>query len=163
MPVCEIVSCTPTGMTFTIAVAIVSHEDEDPYTWILQQLQHLLGSKVSEVILTDRELGLIKALGVVFPHVHHSLCWVHILRKCEHHAFEKTKSEVIKDSFRADCTSLINSCLEESYESRRGYLFHKWPALMSYVQRVWLTPYKRKIVRFWTDRVFHLGNRTTNM
>ena len=115
-----------------------------------------------EVILTDRELGFIKVLNVVFPHVQHSLCWVHVLCKCKDHAFDVTKSKTIQSSFKADCTKLVNSCTEASYNARRGLLFSKWPALMSYVQSVWLTPYKKNIVRFWTDRVLHLGTRTTN-
>ncbi len=162
MPLCQIVGCTPTGKTFNVAVAMISHENEETYTWVLQQLQHLFGSKVPEVILTDRELGLIKALEVVFPLVQHSLCWVHVLRKCRERAFEVTRSKAIEELFNRDITSLIMACSEASYNARRNVLFTKWPELMPYVQSVWLTPFKRNIVRFWTDKVYHFDNRTTN-
>ena len=74
MPLCEIVGFTCTTKTFNIGIAFLTREDEETYSWVLQQVRMLLGTAELEAIVTDRELGLIKALGVVFPHVQHLLC-----------------------------------------------------------------------------------------
>ena len=91
-----------------------------------------------EAIVTDRELGLIKALGVIFPHVQHLPCWVHVLRCCEDKAFDITKDLGIKGRFKSDCRGLFMSLSEETYIRRRRIMFARWPALMSYVDKVWL-------------------------
>ena len=162
MPFCEIVGVTCTRKTFNTAMALMTHEDEDTYIWVLQQLSHLFGSKTPEVIVTDRELGLIKALGTVYPHVQHNLCHVHILRKCEEHAFEIYKDLAVQRRSKNECYGLFLSMSEESYEERRRGLWARWPALMPKIQRVWLTPYRRNIVRAWTNTIFHIGTWTTN-
>ena len=117
---------------------------------------------MSEVRVTDREQGLIKALGTVYPHVQHNLCHVHILRKCEEYAFAVYKDPAIQSRFKSECRGLLLSMSEESYEARRGGLWARWPGLMPKIQRVWLTPYRRNIVRAWTDVAFHIGTWTTN-
>jgi transposase-like protein len=162
MPLCEIVGLTCTRKTFNIAMALVTREDTDTYTWVLQHLGHLLGDKVPEVIVTDRELGLIAALRVVFPHVQHNLCHVHILRNCEDKAMKQAGNVDVARRFKSECRRLFMSPTEELYEARRGGMHAGWGVLMRYVQSVWLTPYRDNIVRAWTDRCFHIGTRTTN-
>jgi transposase-like protein len=162
MPFCEIVGLTCTKKTFNIAMALITREDTDTYTWILQHLQNLLGDKVPEVIVTDRELGLLSALRVVFPHVQHNLCHVHILRNCEDRAMTQTQDPNIARRFKNSCQRLFMTETEEAYERRRRAMHASWGVLMAYVQQVWLTPYRENIVRAWTDRCFHIGTRTTN-
>ncbi|XP_012856093.1 PREDICTED: uncharacterized protein LOC105975439 [Erythranthe guttata] len=63
MPLLEIIGVTPVGRNFTIAVAFMSREDGDTYAWTLRCLRDILPIGIEpEVILTDRELGLLKAL-----------------------------------------------------------------------------------------------------
>ena len=162
MPLCEIVWLTCTRKTFNIAMALLTREDAETYTWVLQHLQHLLGDKVPEVIVTDRELGLLSALRVVFPHVQHNLCHVHILRNCEDKAMTQTKDPNIARRFKNSCQRLFMTETEEAYETRRRGMHASWGVLMGYVQTVWLTPYRENIVRAWTDMCFHIGTRTTN-
>ena len=158
----EIVCFTCTTMTFNIGIVFLIREDEETYTWVLEQVNMLFGSAVSEAIVTNRELGLVKALGGVFPYVQHLLCWVHILRCCKDKAFDVTKDLTIKDRFKSDYRGLFMSLSEEIYVQHRRIGFARWPALMSYVDKVWLQPYKENIVKAWTDKVLHLRTRTTN-
>ena len=88
MPLCEMVGFTWTGKTFNVAYAFMTHENTNNYEWVLTCLDRLFRGRVPSVIVTDRELGLISALRIVFPHVQHQLCWVHIDRACADKALE---------------------------------------------------------------------------
>ena len=90
--------------------------------------------------MTDKELGLINALGAVFPHVKHLLCWVRILRCCENKAFDVTKDLTIKARFKSNYRGLFMSLSEETYVRCRRIMFARWLALMPYVDKVWLQP-----------------------
>ena len=136
MSLCEIVGLTCTRKTFNIAMALVTREDADTCTWVLQHLGHLLGDKVPEVIVTDRELGLIAALRVVFPHVQHNLCHVHILRNGEDKALKQTNDVDVTRRFKSECRRLFMSRTEELYEARRRGMHAGWGSLMRYVQTV---------------------------
>ena len=162
MSLCEIIGFTCTTITFNIGIAFLTREDEETYAWVLQQVRMLLGTAKPKAIVTYREFGLIKALGVVFPHVQHLLCWVHILRCCKDKAFGIMKNEDIKARFKTDCRGLFMSLSEKIYVRRRRIMFARWPTLTSYVDKLWLQPYKKNIVKAWTDTVFHIETRTTN-
>ena len=162
---CEMVGFTCTGKNFCIAYAFMSHEDIPSYEWVLNQLKIILGPHVPEAIMTDRELGLIQALPLVFPNVQHMLCWVHITRKCENKAFKVTGSLELAAAFKNNCWGLFCSSSEETYEIRRRALYAGWshyPLLMPYLQTTWLRDHKTSIIRCWTDRAMHFGTRTTN-
>ncbi|XP_012845629.1 PREDICTED: protein FAR1-RELATED SEQUENCE 5-like [Erythranthe guttata] len=63
MPLLEIIGVCSEGLNFTVAVAFMRHENEDHYTWALNNLRKLyLPNNVPGVVVTDRELGLIKGL-----------------------------------------------------------------------------------------------------
>ncbi|KAK9698472.1 hypothetical protein RND81_08G106700 [Saponaria officinalis] len=64
----EMIGMTPTNQNFTIAYAIMEGENKEDYVWILEKLRTLLPDGVSpNVIVTDRELGLMDAIPLVFP------------------------------------------------------------------------------------------------
>ncbi|XP_012829154.1 PREDICTED: uncharacterized protein LOC105950350 [Erythranthe guttata] len=86
MPLLEIIGITPVGRNFTIVVAFMSHEDADTYEWTLNCLKELLDGVEPDAILTDRELGLLKALPNVFPFSYYMLCIFHIKRNVEANA-----------------------------------------------------------------------------
>jgi len=37
-----------------------------------------------------------------------------------------------------------------------------WPMFIDYVKHTWLIPHKQRFVKAWTNKVMHLGNKTTN-
>ena len=132
---------------------------------MLRCLQSLYDGGVPEFIQTDRELGLLNALRIVYPDVQHQLCWVHILRNCGDKALELGKSVDIQSRFKSDVTGLMNSQSIVSYQRRKRLMHAAWagvPGLMAYLETTWLVPYAPNIVRAWTDRALHFGSRTTN-
>ncbi|CAJ0824060.1 6002_t:CDS:2 [Entrophospora sp. SA101] len=66
------------------------HEKEADYEWALTCISKIFnGMSHPKVIVTDRELALMNAIGRIFPGAHHLLCIWHInkniLAKCKHH------------------------------------------------------------------------------
>nr|GEV36374.1 hypothetical protein [Tanacetum cinerariifolium] len=75
----QIVGVTSTGKTFCIAFVFIIEEKTDNYKWALEQLKLTLNECMSpRVIVMDRELALMKACKIVFPHASRLLCRWHI-------------------------------------------------------------------------------------
>jgi hypothetical protein len=79
LPFVQLVGMTSTNQTFCIAHAFISAEKVENYVWVLERLKSLLvpGMEPS-VIVTDRELSLVRACDKVFPEVKHNLCRFHV-------------------------------------------------------------------------------------
>ncbi|XP_074318241.1 uncharacterized protein LOC141655039 [Silene latifolia] len=91
LPLVEMVGVTPIGKSFVIAYALVTHESEDGYLWVLRKLKALLNDVVqSNAIVTDCEAGLLNAIPIVFPDSSHLLCLWHIYSNVETKALDIT-------------------------------------------------------------------------
>ncbi|XP_074318429.1 uncharacterized protein LOC141655239 [Silene latifolia] len=65
LPLVEMVGVTPVGKSFVIAYALVKHESEDGYMWVLRKLKALLNDAVQpNAIVTDCEAGLLNAIPI---------------------------------------------------------------------------------------------------
>ena len=91
MPLLEIVGMTCTGKTFNLGFAFLSKEDAPTYTWVLRQVETWCPRR-PDVILTDRELGLLKAITIVYPDAHYMLCIVHVQRNRKNYSYSKRMS-----------------------------------------------------------------------
>ncbi|XP_024995354.1 protein FAR1-RELATED SEQUENCE 5-like [Cynara cardunculus var. scolymus] len=75
MSLLEIVGVTSTNKTFCVAFVFMHKEKISNYTWALNCLQSLMeGCLYPRVIVTDRELALMKACNIVFPGAKRLLC-----------------------------------------------------------------------------------------
>ncbi|XP_074321446.1 protein FAR1-RELATED SEQUENCE 5-like [Silene latifolia] len=91
LPLVEMVGVTPDGKSFVIAYALVNHESEDGYLWVLRKLKALLNDVVQpNAIVTDCEAGLLNAIPIVFPDSSHLLCLWHIYSNVETKALDLT-------------------------------------------------------------------------
>ncbi|CAI9302098.1 unnamed protein product [Lactuca saligna] len=71
LPFLEIVGVTSTNKTFSIVFAFMHNEKTSNYIWALTCLKLTINdSFCPRVIVTDRDLALIKACGDVFPQMH---------------------------------------------------------------------------------------------
>lgn len=87
MPLVQMVGVTSTNTTFSIGFAVIHKEKIQNYDWALNQLKMRLGHEVyPSVIVTDRDLALMKACTNVFPDSNKLLCrwhiWKNILTNC---------------------------------------------------------------------------------
>ena len=71
MPMFEVVGVTSTDLTYSVGFGFVTHEKEENFVWVLKMMRKLLTSKMNmpKVIVTDRDMSLMKAVGNVFPKV----------------------------------------------------------------------------------------------
>ncbi|KAH1246355.1 hypothetical protein GmHk_06G016456 [Glycine max] len=146
LPLLDIVGVTPTWMTFSAAFAYL--EDR------------LLG-----VIVTDRDLTLMKVVNTVFPECTNLLCRFHIDKnvkaKCKSLIGQKNAWDYVMDTWGtlADCPSKeqFPECLQK-FEMACS----PWSMFVDYVCETWIIPHKEKFVIAWTNKVMHLGNTTTN-
>ncbi|KAI5439944.1 hypothetical protein KIW84_025343 [Lathyrus oleraceus] len=79
-PLFEIVGMTSTELTFAVGFAYMESEQTENFCWVLEKLKELFVKKdmCPQVILTDRDLALMKAIEVVFPNSINLLCRFHI-------------------------------------------------------------------------------------
>ena len=66
MPMFEVVGVTSTDLTYSVGFGF---EKEENFIWVLKMLRKLLTSKMNmpKVIVTDRDMSLMKAVENVFP------------------------------------------------------------------------------------------------
>ena len=167
MPLLEAVGVTSVGKNFSIAWVFMNDEKEDSYIWALEFVKSLfLPDFLPGVVVTDRDLSLMNAIGTVFPETYHILCRRHIGKNVEKYATQVSKNKKVAENFcKGRWAKLVRATTVDEYNERLRDLVDKWswlPGLLEYVYKEWLNPYKERFVSAWTDRVFHLGTRTTN-
>ncbi|XP_058727098.1 PKS-NRPS hybrid synthetase cheA-like [Vicia villosa] len=165
-PLFEIVGMTSTELTFAVAFAYMECEQTESYIWVLDKLKQLFVKKdvVPQVILTDRDLALMKAVEVVFPTTHNLLCRFHI----NQNVGMKYKEYVMKDMRETIGTlwkDVVWASNEVEYGVRLQYLEQACFActnFLDYVKNTWLIPHRQRFVGAWINLVLHFGNTTTN-
>jgi len=80
LPLLEIVGVTSTELTFSITFILVEAECENNFVWALERLKGLFTRVDSypKVIVSDRDLVLMNAIGDVFPKASNIRCRFHI-------------------------------------------------------------------------------------
>ncbi|XP_058725644.1 PKS-NRPS hybrid synthetase cheA-like [Vicia villosa] len=165
-PLFEIVGMTSTELTFTVAFAYMECEQTESYIWVLDKLKQLFVKKdvVPQVILTDRDLALMKAVEAVFPTTHNLLCRFDINKNVG----MKCKEYVMKDMQETIGTlwkDVVWASNEVEYGVRLQYLEQACFActdFLDYVKNTWLIPHRQRFVGAWINLVLHFGNTTTN-
>jgi len=165
-PMLEMIGMTPCNDNFLIAYALLSDETASSYRWALQKLRVLLGNSVNpEVIVTDREPGLLVVLEEVFPKVKHLLCTWHIKNNVTRFAWDNLqKDQGLTDTFsKHDWVAVMVAETVEEFERRWGNMKIRWrgfPKAIKFLETK-LIPHKEKFVKAWTNKVRHVGNTTT--
>jgi len=117
------------------------------------------------VIVTDRELALMNAIGIVFPTARHLLCRWHISKNVTTNCKKMFEGNEKWQKFLLGWNTVVYSSTEEEYLDHCATLvkeFHTYPNAINYVNHTWLEPYREKFVSAWTDTCMHLGNTSTN-
>ncbi|XP_052732451.1 PKS-NRPS hybrid synthetase cheA-like [Vigna angularis] len=167
LPLLEIVGMTSTGLTFSAAFAFLSTERQSNFTWALEKLKGLFLTSEGgpKVIVTDRDLALMNAISSVFPESYKMLCRFHILKnvkaKCKMLVHSTEVWEVLMDAWENVMDCAYESLFAE-YVNGFEYASRSWPLFFEYVNQNWIIPYSTYFVKFWTNKVMHLGNTTTN-
>ena len=160
----ELVGLTSTKHTYCIALVFMKQETTKHYAWALKRLKWLYGDKRPICIMSDRELGALKAVQHIFGDVHHFLCQVHVDRNVKTYA---KLMRVDPKKFSSSVRRVLRSHTEQEYEERLNHFRSTWNSregggLVGYVETTWLTPHKEKLVAAWSDSILHFGTRTSN-
>ncbi|XP_038704722.1 PKS-NRPS hybrid synthetase CHGG_01239-like [Tripterygium wilfordii] len=162
----EIVGVTPTNMTYCIAFVLLNSEKDDNYTWALRCLQSIIEESIApKVIVTDRELAVMKSCRLVFPDAKKLLCRWHIYRSVLANCKRSFQDKESWDAFYSSWNTLVESENEIAYVYNLSHLeviLQNYAVVFSYIKDVWLTPYKEMFVSAWTNTYLHFGNLTTN-
>ncbi|KAH1265021.1 PKS-NRPS hybrid synthetase [Glycine max] len=113
LPLLDIVEVTPTRMTFSTAFAYLDGERVNNIVWASERFRGLFLRKdcLPGVIVTDRDLALMKAVNTVFSECTNLLCKFHIDKnvkaKCKSLISQKNAWDYVMDSWGtlADCPS----------------------------------------------------------
>jgi len=174
----EVVGVTSIDLTYSVGFEFVRHEKEENFVWVLKMLRKLLTSKknMPNVIVTDRNMSLMKAVGNVFPESYAMNCYFHVqanvkqrcILDCKYHLGKKDGKEVkprdvVKKIMRA-WKAMVEQPTHEIYANALVEFQNEcsdFPLFLNYAMTN-LKEVKEKIVRAWTDHVMHLVCRTTN-
>ncbi|KAK8938518.1 hypothetical protein KSP39_PZI011074 [Platanthera zijinensis] len=139
LPLLSIVGLTSTNMTFT---------------------------SLPNVIVVDREVGLMNAIKVTFPQTRILLCQVHISRNILAHCKKFFKHGKECEEFLQEWQTLVNSPTISAYNIHLNVMLakysEKYPNVVNYVMTTWIEPYREYFVSAWIDNLLHFGNSTTN-
>ncbi|KAK9151101.1 hypothetical protein Syun_009410 [Stephania yunnanensis] len=165
MSLLEIVDITSMHLMFLVGFAFISSETHANYVRALENLRSILdGWPKPNVLVTNRELGLINAIEEVFPSSSHLLCSWHINKV----VLDKTKKMVGDDEgfarFMDRWTSVLYAKSEALLELRMNDLsceFGHVKGFTDYLDNTWVKIYKEKLVPAWTNQIMHFGETTT--
>ncbi|XP_052620898.1 protein FAR1-RELATED SEQUENCE 5-like [Lactuca sativa] len=165
-PLVQIVGVTSTQKAFSVGFAFIHREKEANYTWVLNCLNSTLDTCMHpHVIITDRELALIKACETIFLDVARLLCRWHIEQNILKHCNKIITLEDDRRSFRSLWNLLIESPTLMDYTKnymRLQSMLIKYPCVLKYIEDTWLNKYKEMLVSVWIDQHLNFGNNTTN-
>nr|KAJ0228406.1 hypothetical protein LSAT_V11C100017390 [Lactuca sativa] len=150
----EIVGVTSTNKTFSIAFAFIHNEKTSNYISALTCLKLTINDSFSpRVIVTDRDLTLMKACEDVFSQSNHLLCR------------QRIKPQKTWNSFHVKWKKLVESptlnAYMQNYADLQTLLFEH-ADVFDYLYTVWLGKYAERFVSLWTDKHINFGNSTTN-
>ncbi|CAG8741587.1 23275_t:CDS:2, partial [Cetraspora pellucida] len=161
MPLMNVVSMSSFNMTFYSCFAFLSDETELDYEWVLICILKIFNNMSHpNVIVTDQEFALMKAIKKVFPNTQHILCIWHInkniLAKCKRYF---TTDENWTEFIRM-WQVVIGSVTEQDFEIQWNEFLKSYsnkPEVLKYLQETWL-PYKKHFISAYTNRHLHLSD-----
>lgn len=115
MPLLNIVGITAAYCSFNAAFVFLCDEGEESYVWALREFQKIVTPKV---LVSDRELALLKAISVVFPETRNILCIWHIEKNILSNCRKSFSQEEEWCSFMDQWSAIVYSQTFEEYNQR---------------------------------------------
>jgi hypothetical protein len=165
MPLLDIVGVSSFNTSFYSCFIFLGKEEVGDYVWALKMFSNMLHVDCQpSVIVSDRELALMKAIKLVFPRTVNLLCVWHIekniLSKCKPHF----KEEEDWTAFLNDWTTVINSTSVSEYHEMLQFFetqYKEKEFVINYIKNTWLL-LKEQFVSAWTEMHTHFGNLVTS-
>ena len=166
LPLLQIIGVTNTELSFQVAFAYLGHELSDNFVWVLEKLKELCDRYgiLPSIFLTDRQLASMSAIHQVFPSAINLLCHWHISKCVKAKIKELFGDKDRQINLSSLWLNIVDSIDEQDYLDNLAIFEQSSsdiPALAKYVHEKWLTPYKDRFIKAWTNQLPHLGNQTT--
>ncbi|KAK1258108.1 hypothetical protein QJS04_geneDACA012294 [Acorus gramineus] len=149
-PLVFMMDCTYKANQYRMPLLEIVGEKEDNYAWVMECFKLLFdGIPFLKVIITDHELGLMKAVSMVFPSTVCLLCRVHIgknvLKNCRKAFFDLETS----DKFNGAWFGVMKALTEEEFCRKLQLLedeFCAFPNELSYLHKTWVVKHRERFV-----------------
>ncbi|KAL9658912.1 hypothetical protein QQ045_015574 [Rhodiola kirilowii] len=134
----------------TFADALLSSEDVESYTWILECFKKCMGH-APQIVLTDQDPALRVVVPKVIPDAHHRYCIWHIMKKLsvkvgfntpELQQFRKKLKTIVYD-YHVETTEFEKNW--NDIISKYGLGKNKWLSSMFKIRKFWIPTYFRDI------------------
>ncbi|CAI0463636.1 unnamed protein product [Linum tenue] len=165
-PLVQLIGVSPVKKNFNIGFALVSDETKETYAWVLSQLKNVLGGRRPDAFVTDKEGGLGVSVREIFPSSAHLLCVWHMKKNIEAKMISLGSSRESAEAFVAGhWQTLMNANTQRGFQQRWVDLQNsEWGRnlrFMNYLKGEWI-PCAQRWAHCYTNRVFHIGNTSTN-
>ena len=175
MPLLDICGSTGDNKTIQIAIAFLDRENTEAFVWALEQLQ-LLQQEYNiappAIIITDRDLACLNALGQVYPRVPSLVCTWHMHKDIERWArqhFDLPSSSQTTAALIPDSTTQLAHLAQQALHARteRDFVLRQKEILLlspeaaSYLQREWWQ-YREHCAQHCLQDVLHFGYSTSS-
>lgn len=177
MPLLTMVGITSLGTTFFISGAFLSGKRKEDFRWGINRVNVIytyLHLPKPKVIVYDRDQALINTIEDGLPtedpykdniHVPVILCLWYVQKdfaKYNKAGFSDKDWKQVEKDFNA----ILYSYTEDIYDLNWGHFqarySDEYSDIAEYVDTVWLTPYKKMLIRCYTNRILHFGTTTTS-
>ncbi|XP_024634327.2 protein FAR-RED IMPAIRED RESPONSE 1 [Medicago truncatula] len=107
MPFAPFVGVNHHGQSMLLGCALLSNENTETFTWLFKTWLECMHERSPNVIITDQDGAMKKAIEVVFPKARHRWCLWHLMKKIpekfgKHSDYESIKTllhDIVYDSF----------------------------------------------------------------
>lgn len=141
------------GKCVCFGAGLISGEDEDSYSWLLEMFLACMDNKPPSLFITDQDLGMKKAIANVLPRpgTRHRLCMWHIMVKV---AEKLPVSLRANGDFSKKFNALVWSDIIDPKQFEQGWnsimdefdlTSHKWFSTMFDLREHWIPAYFRDV------------------
>nr|XP_025661792.1 protein FAR1-RELATED SEQUENCE 5-like [Arachis hypogaea] len=90
------------NQTCVFGAAMVSHESQESYNWVLERFLECMKGKTPNAVITDGDPAMGIAIQKVFPEAHHRLCAWHLLRNATANISQPQFTQLFRQCMLAD-------------------------------------------------------------
>ncbi|KAI8572458.1 hypothetical protein RHMOL_Rhmol01G0200400 [Rhododendron molle] len=151
--------------TYSLMSAYLNNEMKERLIWVLDTLKRWMvekGVALPSVVVSDRDLTLLGALGICFPFAQHILCIWHInqcvMKKCN--PMLGTRWDEFFDAWQL----IIHSSTSMSLQQRWNAMcreFEQYSNAIQYLWDTWLGPYKERFAVAYINQLMHIGSNSS--
>jgi hypothetical protein len=162
MPLLNIVGCTNLNTTFEVGMIFLSAEKEEDYAWGLRAMANTLRKhsvRHPRVVLTDRELAIMKAIKETFPESVNIICRWHINKNIIKGCKLPGMSDKDWKPLLAAITDVWEAPTIEQFDAKwlEFMADSRWVRAAIYVEKNWY-PHRKHFAAAWIDKYRHFGN-----